>query len=112
MGIFRVGVLLSAIIVLSLGMSGCDSGTKGTIPIEKIKKSDFPALARISIVDAMRVAQQKVPGTIIEAELEGKDKHLVYEIEIVTEDRTIRKVIVDAGNGTILKVKKGQDETY
>ena len=80
--------------------------TAGSIAVDKSKKADIGNLAKISIQDAISIAKKSVDGNVIEAALEIEDGYLLYEVEIVAEDRTRHEVLVDAGNGAVLKLKQ------
>jgi uncharacterized membrane protein YkoI len=52
----------------------------------------------------MRPAMQRYPGaTLLEAELEEEDEVFVYEVELLTEQGTVRELELDARDGRILK---------
>lgn len=51
----------------------------------------------------MRPAMQRYPGaTLLEAELEEEDEVFVYEVELLTEQGTVRELELDARDGRIL----------
>lgn len=60
---------------------------------------------RISIIEAINIAVEQVPGQVVQAELEHEKGMLVYEVDIVTAQGVKYEVIVDADNGTVLEVK-------
>lgn len=60
----------------------------------------------IGIDQAMSIAMQEVPGTVTEAELEKEQQKLVWEIEIVTAEKQIFEVEVDAQTGAVLDVEE------
>jgi uncharacterized membrane protein YkoI len=76
-------------------------------PAGKVKRADLPTLAKISIDDAMKAAQAKVPGTVIGADLKMKQGSLLYAIKIVGADKVITGVEIDAGDGKVIEVGKG-----
>jgi peptidase YpeB-like protein len=88
-----------------------------TIPASKDeKKEDLAAKARIH-EDAARASALKAvsasPGkaTVKEAELEVESGCLVYSFDIRVEgERGVREVLVDAGDGKILKTER-EDES-
>ena len=63
-------------------------------------------MARISIFKAIGIASSMSKGTPVEAELEAEDGYLVYEIELSTGDDARTEVVIDAGNGSILKQER------
>jgi uncharacterized membrane protein YkoI len=76
-------------------------------PGGKVKRADFPAMARISLADAMKTAQAKVPGDVISADLKLKQGCLLYAFKIVGANKTITGIEIDAGDGKVLEVGKG-----
>ncbi|HKB88908.1 MAG TPA: PepSY domain-containing protein [Opitutaceae bacterium] len=75
-------------------------------PVGKVKEADLPALAKITMADALKAALAKAPGSAVKAELEVEDGNLVYSFEIVGTDKSITEVEVDAGDAKILGVDK------
>ena len=55
---------------------------------------------------ARDAALVNVQGEVLKIELEDENGFLVYGVEIITPDKTITDVKVDAGNGEILVVEK------
>jgi uncharacterized membrane protein YkoI len=53
----------------------------------------------------LAIAQEKVPGDVIEVELENKRGALVYEIKVLTESGRVREIKIDARQGTVLKIE-------
>ncbi|HEV3420710.1 MAG TPA: PepSY domain-containing protein [Candidatus Acidoferrum sp.] len=75
------------------------------------KKSKIPAAlkkdAKISVEDARATALKKVPGEILEEELEKENGKLVYSFDIrVTGQKDITEVQVSAIDGSIVSVEK------
>src|SRR5579872_6659524 len=58
--------------------------------------------AKISLVQAQRVAEAAVPGMLLRSGLDNENGCLVYSIEIRTGDSKIHEVKVDAGSSGIL----------
>lgn len=71
-------------------------------PTQKVKEADLPAMAKISFEEAVKAATAAVPGKIIKAELEIEDGNLMYSFEIVSANKSITEVEIDAGNGKVL----------
>jgi uncharacterized membrane protein YkoI len=65
-----------------------------------LQRGEVLPLARI-----LAIAQEKVPGDVIEVELENKRGALVYEIKVLTESGRVREIKIDARQGTILKIE-------
>ena len=77
----------------------------GTISVESKSKKDSPALAKISLQDAVGFATKAHPGKVTEVVLEREDGFLVYEIEITDQNQKHKKVLIDAGTGKVLAAK-------
>jgi uncharacterized membrane protein YkoI len=69
-------------------------------------------VARVSIVDARKIALSQVPGQIVKEKLKHKQKkhhdRWVYQIKIKPKGEKgdqLKKVTIDADTGKILKIK-------
>ena len=49
--------------------------------------------------------RKSYPGKILDVELEKKDKNIVYEIEILTENGIVKELYINARNGTLISIK-------
>jgi uncharacterized membrane protein YkoI len=67
---------------------------------EALQRGETQPLVRI-----LAIAQQAVPGDVIEVELERKLAALVYEIKILAPSGRVREVKVDARTGTVLEIE-------
>jgi uncharacterized membrane protein YkoI len=107
-----MGVALVAGTLLVLGGTALaeKKGEKG----EKHKnKVEMAETAKVTIDQAVKTASEKVPGKIIEAELEKKHDKTVWEVEILTDDKTIKEVHIDADSGAVIDVEdKGKDKEH
>jgi uncharacterized membrane protein YkoI len=59
----------------------------------------------LPLVKILALAQQAVPGDVIEVELERKRGALVYEIKVLTSSGRVREIKLDARTGTVLKIE-------
>jgi uncharacterized membrane protein YkoI len=59
----------------------------------------------LPLVRILALAQQAVPGDVIEVELERKHAALVYEIKVLTQTGRVREIKIDARTGSILKIE-------
>lgn len=85
-----------------------DDDIRGTIRIER--GADLAALAKITPAQARVAALKAYPGADIdEVELENEDGFLVYEVELVANGEEM-EVIIDAGDGSLLKSEREEDE--
>ena len=59
--------------------------------------------AKISLIEAIKAAEQKTGGKAMEAELDDESNTVQFEIEIL-KDGKIHEVLVDGKTGKVLKV--------
>lgn len=59
----------------------------------------------LPLVRILAIAQQAVPGDVLEVELERKHTALIYEIKVLTETGRVREVKIDARTGSVLKIE-------
>lgn len=103
---------LAAGIVLALGGTAIadKKGEKGEKHKSKVEMSET---AKVTIGQAVKTASEKVPGKVIEAELETKHDKTVWEVEIVTDDKMIKEVHIDADSGAVIDVEdKGKGKEH
>jgi uncharacterized membrane protein YkoI len=65
-----------------------------------LQRGEILPLARI-----LEVAQRRVPGDVIEVELEREDSGWEYDVKVLTPAGIVRKITLNARNGAVLKVK-------
>jgi uncharacterized membrane protein YkoI len=65
-----------------------------------LQRGEVLPLARI-----LAIAQEKVPGDVIEVELENEHGALIYEIKVLTETGRVREIKIDAREGKVLKIE-------
>lgn len=52
----------------------------------------------------LKVAMQRYPGgRLLETELEQEGEHLIYEIELLTENGVVREMEIDARDAAVLR---------
>lgn len=83
---------------------------KGTIKTAGHTKAEYPALAKVSCMEAIKVATDLISGKVIECKLEDEDGFLVYGVEIMSKDNTMIEVQVDAGSGRALASEEDRPE--
>ena len=91
-----------AVTGVSFAQSHDNEVHSGTIQITRQSEADFPALAKLTLAQAIQKASAKVPGQVLRTDLGDENGFLVYEIEMVGADRSIVDVKVDAGSGKVL----------
>lgn len=72
---------------------------------KKANKSKYAKEAKITMAEAKAIALKKVPGTILEEDLEKEDGRLQYAFDICSENNQIFDVEVDAKTGEALKAE-------
>ncbi|MEK9142351.1 MAG: PepSY domain-containing protein [Nitrospirota bacterium] len=97
--VFALAMLLA---VGTLAVGGTAYGDEK----EKIGKAEMAATAKVTIDQAVKTASEKVPGTVIEAELEKKHHKLVWEVEVVTAENKVMEVHIDADSGAVIDVEE------
>lgn len=102
------GALLLNIAVAGVSLADHDETEirNGTIRIEKQSEAEFPSMAKISMDQAVQQALASVPGRVLKTELEDENGFLVYGIEVVTADKDVMDVKVDAGSGKVLAMER------
>lgn len=84
---------------------------RGSIrPKGKPSATERAALAKINFQTAVSAALAAVPGKVIYGELEVEEGNLQYDFEIITPNRKVRDVAIDAGDGRVLNIEDGDDE--
>jgi uncharacterized membrane protein YkoI len=88
------------IAVMAALMVGCGSATASNAghsqELELIKTS------KIEVTDAIKSAQTKTPGRVIDTELRSKNGRTVWEVDVATADGKAAEVDVDAQTGQVL----------
>src|SRR5688500_10141586 len=74
------------------------------------KVADLAKDAKVTIEQAIKTAVEKVPGTVVEAELEKKHGKTVWEVEVLGADGSVTEVHIDAGAGTVIDTEAKKDE--
>lgn len=69
-------------------------------------KFEKAAAAKVSIEEAITTAREKVSGTVIEVELEQKHDRLIWEIEVVTPEKQVKEINIDAQTGVVIDVEE------
>ncbi len=82
---------------------------------KKDEDGDVAALvkdAKITIDQAVKTATEKVPGTVVEAELEKKHGKTIWEVEVLGADGKVTEVHLDAATGAVIdtEAKDKKDE--
>jgi uncharacterized membrane protein YkoI len=67
---------------------------------EALQRGEVLPLAKI-----LAIAQQNVPGDVIEVELETERASLVYEIKVLSQSGRVREIKIDARSGTVVTIE-------
>jgi hypothetical protein len=70
------------------------------------QKGQRAAAATINISQAITLAIQRVPGTVLEAEFEEEDGKGLWEIQIVTQDSQVMEIKVDSESGEVISAEE------
>ena len=101
-----VGMMAVAIGVMLVLNSPAWSDQKGKGKKDESKETvEMAAKAKVTIDEAIKTASEKVPGKVVEAELEKKHDTLVWEVEVVTAENKVMEVHIDAESGAVIDVE-------
>ena len=92
--------MLAIIIMTSTAANVAQAGESKEKEAKELK---LFSLAKISLTEAIKAAEQKVGGKAMEAELDDESNTVQFEIEIL-KDGKIHDVMVDGKTGKVLKV--------
>lgn len=100
----------SAVIILLLGTLAL--GPSPGLADKPERKNEHNAIREalqrgevLPLEKILAIANQHVPGDVIEVELEQKHGALVYEIKILTSTGRVREVKIDARTGKVIKIE-------
>jgi uncharacterized membrane protein YkoI len=106
-----VGMMAIAIGVMLVLNGPAWSDQKGKGKKDESKETvAMAAAAKVTIEQAIKTASEKVPGKLVEAELEKKHDTLVWEVEVVTADNKVMEVHINAESGAVIDVEEEKSE--
>ena len=106
-----LGVIVLAIGVMLVLNGPAWSDQKGKGKKDEAKETvEMAATAKVTIDQAIKTASEKVPGKVVEAELEKKHNTLVWEVEVVTAENKVMEVHIDAESGAVIDVEEEKAE--
>lgn len=70
------------------------------------EKNDELFTAPVTMKEAAEIAETRVPGFANEAELVRKKNRMVWDVDVVTSNRVLFTMDIDAKTGQILNVEK------
>ena len=95
--------------VFAAGVLAAPASTpiRGTLKLSRTEDGGYVYAhkARISFWTAIKIATRKVPGRVAWLSPENIDGYLFHMVQVVTPDRSLKIVTIDAGNGRIVKVE-------
>ena len=103
-----MALAIGAVLVLN-GPAWSDQKGKGKKDESK-ETVEMAAKAKVTIDQAIKTASEKVPGKVVEAELEKKHGTLVWEVEVVTAENKVMEVHIDAESGAVIDVEEEKVE--
>ena len=99
--------LIGSALVLSVPALSKEKGGKDE---DESNVADLAKTGKVTIHDAIKTASDKMPGTVVEAELERKHGKTVWEVEIVGADGKVMEVHIDADSGAVIDVEDKKSE--
>ena len=72
--------------------------------------ADLVKDAKVTAEQAIKTAMEKVPGTVVEAELEKKHGKTVWEVEILGDDGKVTEVHIDAATGMVIDTEAKKEK--
>ncbi len=103
-----MAVAIGAVLVLN-GPVWSDQKGKGKKDESK-ETIEMAATAKVTIDEAIKTASEKVPGKVVEAELEMKHDKAVWEVEVVTAENKVMEVHIDAESEAVIEVEEEKPE--
>ena len=100
-----VGIITAGIVGLLITL-----GSSAWADDKENKITDLAKDAKVTIDQAIKTASEKVPGTVVEAELEKKHGKTVWEVEVLGADGNVTEVHIDAATGAVIDTEAKKDE--
>jgi len=99
---FLAGALCVAVLFVGSVVAGGDDkdGREHDAIRGALQRGEVLPLAKI-----LAIAQEKVPGDVIEVELETERGTLIYEIKVLTQSGRVREIKIDARTGTVITIE-------
>lgn len=108
---FGIGIIVfAALIGASLIATGPAWSDKKGKHEEEGNVAEMAKEAKVTVDQAIKTATEKVPGTVVEAELEKKHDKTIWEVEVVGADGKVSEIHIDAATGAVIDVEDKKDE--
>ena len=91
---------LFTIVMMAITVTGVQANESKEKEIQELKLFNS---AKISLIDAIKVAEQKTGGKAMEAEVNDDSDTIQFEIDVLKDGKT-HEVIVDGKTGSVLNV--------
>lgn len=99
------GIITAGIVGLLFAL-----GSSAWADEKECKIADLVKDATVTIDQAIKTASEKVPGTVVEAELEREHGKTVWEVEVLGADGHVTEVHIDAATGAVISTEAKKDE--
>lgn len=95
--------LIIATTIAALGLAG-GAAVYAKAVAENDALADL-AKAQVTLTQAIATAEAQVSGKAVQAELDGEHGKTVFKVEVVSADRQVHDVTIDAVDGKVLSSK-------
>jgi uncharacterized membrane protein YkoI len=105
-------ILATVAVILSLTdpARAAEARIAGTIAVkDKATAAEKVGLAKVTQQDAVAAALKAHAGKVVKSGLEEEEGFLVWEIDVMGDDKVEMEILVDAGNGKVLRKEKDRD---
>jgi uncharacterized membrane protein YkoI len=103
---FLAGALCVAVLFVASVVAGVDDGKgKGKAREHDAIRGALQRGEVLPLAKILAIAQEKVPGDVIEVELETERGTLIYEIKVLAQSGRVREIKIDARTGTVLTIE-------
>jgi len=102
----RIGTLVLVGAVLALNGSAWSDEKAHDEASETRKAVELSKTTKVPVDQAIKTASEKLPGKIIQAELEEKQGKTVWEVEIVGPDGQVTELHIDANTGAVVGTER------
>ena len=93
---------LLASLALPAGPAWSDKGKKE----KRGNVAELAKDAKMTIDQAIKTGSDKVPGTVVQAELEKKHGKTVWEVEVLDAEGKVTEVHIDAASGEVIDTEE------
>ncbi len=93
------GLLAAGLLALALGNAAADDDD------HLIARRALEEGRVLPLTEVLAAVRAKMPGKVLEVELEVEDGVLVYDLKLLTPGGGLKEIEVDAATGKILKIE-------